>query len=509
MSEVDGKFVYSPQFDYGNIDAQNSTEAIPALKEFDKSYLRPLENHMTSADTLRQYLSSSNVPEEIRAQVSIKIEDIDRELMQVVRMYSQVEAHLEPHELESESMHIFHALFSADELSDPKLNFVKMIKVFEYLRHFNERVFENWSHVKKIIETFRPNPSSLPFMEQVLEYKVFPRLELCEITDLLIRRLAYILKIEPDAKIDDKGFLREHYSTLLTYNLGTIYQKDLEDFIVTVNEEESDKIEVTAKEDVNSCIVDPYFLDSRGNSPFNQSYLYTLSMNEKYIQNDLEKIKKAVYIETHLSAENISLRQDMIRHFVSSASRKDNKEKYMQFLNNHFDFTYETIILHFAHFTDKEKVLMFYHMGPVFFLKIIMQFLREGKTGYIHRFMSRNNMARELPFEYIKYTLKDWWDIGIFKRCTFKERNSKEIHVKIVETFRDLWVKDQKKALQNIIQIPIIVKAYHTRDYKALRPFLQREVSFLFYILYSRFLGTDFLYLPFNKLPKELIYAPQ
>jgi len=505
---VEGKFVYAPEFEYNKIDETNSKEVIPALKEFTKSYLRPLETHMLSADTLRQYLSSNNVPEEIRPQVRIKIEDIDKELMQIVRLYSQIEAHLEPHELESEAMHIFHALFSGDELNDTKLNFVKMIKVFEYIRHFNERVQENWSMVRKIVETFRPSSSSTPFLEQVLEYKVFPRLELCEMTNLLLRRLAYIIKVKIDAKLDDKGFLREHYSTLLTYNLGTIFQEDLENFIISENVEDKAEVDVLEKEDINSCIVDPYFLDSRGNAVFNQSYLYTLSMNEKYITNDLEKIKKAVYIETHLSAENLSLRQDMIRHFVSSASRKDNKEKYIQFLNNHFDFTYETIVLHFTHFTDKEKTLMFYHMGPVFFLKIIMQFLREGKTGYIHRFMSRNNMARELPFEYIKYTLKDWWDISIFKRCSFKERNSKELHSKIIETFEELWMKDQKKALQNIVQIPIIVKAYHTRDYKALRPFLQKEVSFLFYILYSRFLGTDFLYLPYNKLPRELIYVP-
>jgi hypothetical protein len=401
-------------------------------------------------------------------------------------------------------MHFFHSIFPGEDSTEIKLNYLKMIRVFEALRNFNQNIKRNWEQLKEIFEKFKPLPASKSFLEQVLEFKIYPRLELCEKTDYLIRRLQYILKLPDDYETAKKIDYAGNYSSLLNYNIGTIFQLDLDKYIII---DKGGPLEIREETflDENSCITDPYFLDSRGKMPFNQSYLYTLSINQTRVDSDTDKIKKSVYLETHLTMENQSLRQDMIRHFISNAKKKNNESEYIRFLNEHFDFTKEGIFIHLQGLNSKERIVFLYHFGPVFFLKIVMQFLREGHTGYIHRFMGRHHMARELPFEYIKFILKDWWDAHIYKQTTSPERNSRELYNSLVEYFTKLLETEQAKIFRKILQEPLMIKAYNIRDFKMMRPFLELELSYLYYCIFNRFLGPDFLYLPLNRPPKQLI----
>ena len=506
MAFDDGKFFYSPEVNYNRLDEKNSAQVVPLLEDFKKGFLSPLQSHIVTADSFRQYLNSSNVPQELRSAINVKSEEIERELMQIVRLYSQVEARLENHSLTADVAHFFHSVFPNEESNEIKLNYLKMVKTFEYLRSFNKGCRENWNQLRNIFETFKPISNTKSFLEQILDFKIYPRIELCEKTDLLIRRIQYILRLPNDYETAKKIKYEANFTSLLNYNLGTILQLDLDKYIIE-KEKSEEKINENIVVDSNTCITDPYFLDSRGIMPFNQSYLYTLSINENRVKSDTEKIEKSVYLETHLSVENKSLRQDMIRHFISNSKKTNNLADYSRFLFEHFDFTKDGILFHLENSTSREKILFLYHFGPVFFLKLLMQFLREGHTGYIHRFMGRHHMARELPFEFIKFQLKDWWDINVFKQCNAGERNSGDYHHILVQNFTHQWENEQVKVFQAIIRDPLITRAYHTRDYKNLRPFLEQEISFLYYCIFTRFLGTDFLYMPTSKLPRALAPA--
>jgi len=503
MAFVDGKFVYQPEVDYKAISEKDSPQVATLLKEFRKGYLAPLQHHMTSADALRKYLHSSSISSEFSSLIAEKIGDVDRDLMHIVRVFSQGESSLEPHTLEGEAIKIYHSIFGDEDRNENKINYVKLIKIYEYLFRYNREILERWNNIKNFFLNITPDNNYISYLEQILEYKVFARIETCEMTDLLLRRIAYIVSIPYG--VDDirklKG-IKANFSTLLKYNIGTIFDLDLENIIYTESKVVEEKVEVQVEK--NTCIADPYFLDSRGSATFNQSYIYTLTIDEGNVITDTHKIENAIYIETHLSAEEISLKQEMIRQMVSSSLRKDNMEKYKEFLNGQFDLAYNMVQLHNNKYNDREKTLLMYHIGPVFFLKIIMQYLREGRTGYIHRFLSRKTMARELPFEFIKFTMKDWWDINIYKNTNERDRNLKDIFDQYVVNFQTLWAGEQSVVLEKIADDPAVIKSYHLRDYKLLRPFLQKEISYLFYTLYSRFLGTDFLYLPFNKLPHAL-----
>ncbi|MDH4200899.1 MAG: hypothetical protein OEV66_11045 [Spirochaetia bacterium] len=504
MAYDDGKFVYSPEVNYSSIDAKNSQEVAPLLDDFKKSYLAPLQTHITTADNFRQYVSSSSVPSDLRSSINVKSEEIERDLMQIVRLFSQIESRLETHNLNSEATHFFHSVFPGEESNDVKLNYLKMIRSYEHLRNFNRNIKEQWMQLRDTFEKYKPSGSSKAFLEQILDFKIYPRIELCEKTDLMLRRMQYILKLPDDYETAKKINYAGNYTSLLNYNIGTLFQLDLDKYIFLDTGSASDeKQEVQV--DANTCISDPYFLDSRGSMNFNQSYLYTLSINQSRVESDTEKIRKAVYLETHLSVESQSLRQDMIRHFISNSKKLNNEMEYLRFLNEHFEFSRDGLLFHLQTLNSKEKILFMYHFGPIYFLKLLMRFLREGHTGFIHRFMGQHHMARELPFEYIKFTMKDWWDVHVFKLCASAERNSREYYNSLVEKFSGLWEKEQAGIFQSILKDPILSKAYSLRDFKSMRPFLENELSFMFFSIYSRFLGADFLYMPLNKPPRALV----
>ena len=125
MAIIDGKFAYSPGVNYKDVDPHDSKLVIRCLEDFRNGYTRPLETHMLSADSLRKYLDSGSVPGELAAELRLKVQDINRELMQIVREYSQVEEKLDDQYVDSEAMHLYHAIFSGDEIADVKINFIR------------------------------------------------------------------------------------------------------------------------------------------------------------------------------------------------------------------------------------------------------------------------------------------------------------------------------------------------------------------------------------------------
>ena len=168
-------------------------------------------------------------------------------------------------------------------------------------------------------------------------------------------------------------------------------------------------------------------------------------------------------------------------------------------MHEYFDFTKDALLLDFFDFSEAEKNIMCYHFGPVYFLKIVVHFMMEGRTGFIHRHLQKDQMVRELPFEYLKFILKDWWDLKIFQRVSKTDRNSQDKYSHIISVINKIWWQAQPKVLAVIKKDTILLRAFKIHDLKPLEPAIANEISYLFYTIFVRFLGIDFLYLSNNK----------
>lgn len=501
------KFEYKPEIDYNSIRADDDAACIEALSEFKKGYLYPQETHLLNADGLKKYINSASVTPDIRADFRFKQNDIDHAIADIVREYSELEAELDDKNLETVANRDYYNIFQDTNVLPEKLDFIKFLKTYEYIKVFNQKVRESWNEIREIFESIKVNTFNELFLEQVLLYKAYPRLELCDQTDLLLRRMAYILKIKSETEEGNRIHAEGEYTSVIKYGLSTIFQDNLAQIFTGTSPEEDSTAgparQVKSYSDLkDSAIIDPYFLDTRGESSFNQSYLYILQVNPDKLAIERKKIQKAIYIETHLGAEENALRQDLIRKFISTARSKNRAEEYREFLQEYFTFTYDSILLHFMNFSDELKNTFVYHLGPIYFLKMVMHFMREGRTGFIHRHHHKDQMVRELPFNFLKYVLISWWDVNVYQKTTRASRNSKEMYMSIIQKISEMWLSEREHVLRSMLSDNMLRRAYEMHDHKTMIPYIENIVSYLYSVLFVRFLGQDYIYLPEGKLRK-------
>jgi hypothetical protein len=124
--------------------------------------------------------------------------------------------------------------------------------------------------------------------------------------------------------------------------------------------------------------------------------------------------------------------------------------------------------------------------------------MRVGRTGYVHRHLKRNQMVRELPYEYVKYVLKDWWDENIYTQVPRAERNSHVAYERLLDIIKTEWQEHQLRLLVRIKKDPTLLRALNLHDVKTLSAFVENEISYIYHVKILRFLGQDFFYLPLH-----------
>lgn len=502
---VPGKFKYEPEVNFHNISAQDSYKVITHLEPFQTSYLKPLEAHFYNANNLVKFLNSESATADIRQEFRHHEKAIEDKMTEVYRFFTQLQANLEKRPLDDAAQRVYFQVFDSPDINDSKLSFLRLLKTYEYIKHFNLQVRECWEFVQEIFEKISVNSSNSSFLEQVF-YRIYPRLELCDQTDLLCRRLAYVLKVKKEVQKSDRISAEGSFTSMLKYTNNIIYQEDLDEYIIVTNQEEVlGTTKNLKKEFKDSCVKDDHLLDSRGSEVFNQSYLYILEINKERLAIEKRKVEKAVYIETHIGAEEAALRQDLIRKFISQARKKDRTLEYVEFLKKFSTFCKDSLLLNFMTFSEMEKIVFLYHFGPVFFLKVVINFMRVGRTGFIHRHLKKNQMARELPFEFIKHSFREYWDEEVFVKLTKLERNSREMYSSIVNSIKKMWRDEQPQVLALVKKEPQMHRAFNIHDLKTLHKHIEKDLSYVTLQIYIRFLGPDFIYMNFGSSSREQV----
>jgi len=493
-------FTYKPYIDYSLIAAENSKQVIPYLSDFKNDLIHPLEPHYMNAESIRKYLNSQDVTQEIRGEFREFEKNITDALSNILRAFSELETEMQERQLEVMVQKDYYPTFLSSDMNEDKLQFLQLLKTYENIKGFNIKVKSLWIELSGYFERIKINTLTNKFLEKVLTYQVYPRIELTELTELMLKRLNYILKIEEETIDIDKVSAKGSYSSLLSYTPSILFREDLDQVVADIHKVKTESSQIKQKEliveDKNSCLKSPYLLDSRGQELFNQSYLYTLEIDARKIDNEIKKIENSWYIETHLGAEETVLRRDLIRSHISNKKEKTNNEKkYSSFLIDQFNNLKEDFSRQFFDFSDEEIKLFFYHLGPLSFLRILIKNMQELRTGCIHRRMKKNQMLRELPLEFIKFRLKDWWDEDIYKVTNQSNRNSYELYQSIIRQVKKMWFEDQPEILSNIKKNPQLLRALKIHDLKILKVFIDQELPNFFNIMFQRFLGHDFLYL--------------
>ncbi|GAB4429040.1 MAG: hypothetical protein OHK0011_11360 [Turneriella sp.] len=496
-----GGFSYQPEFNYDAVNAADSVETNKHLLPFKGGFLKGLEAHLVNADNIQKFLASA--PPETRKDINKNIKEIDAALVAIMRLYGNIENELSSRNLDTAAHREYYNHFSDTDIEEPKLDYARLMRSYEVIKEFNLAVIEHWWKVARIFESFSAPSSEKHFLEQLLVYRVYPRIDLCNLTNLLLRRMAYILKIDSEETAGGRITVRGHYSSQINYSYSVVFREDISEIIEgleAVNRRDDFKARApeAIKETRDTAIKSPYLLDTRGTEPFNQTHAYLLEINQSRFTLEEAKVARSIYVETHLGAEDDALRQDLIRKFISAARNKDRVGEYRTFLYNYFQFTRDTLLMQEQRIPEADHTFFLYHFGPVFFVKVCTHFMRVGRTGYVHRHLKRNQMVRELPYEYVKYVLKDWWDENVYTQVPRAERNSQVAYERLLDTIKTEWQEHQLRLLVRIKKDPTLLRALNLHDVKTLSLFVEHEISYLYYVKILRFLGQDFFYLPLH-----------
>lgn len=494
-----GIFSYQPEFNYDAVNAADSAETNKHLLPFKGGFLKGLEAHLVNADNIQKFLASA--PPETRREINKNIKEIDAALIAIMRLYGNIEDELSSRTLDTVAHREYYNHFSDVDIEDAKLEYAKLIRSYEVIKEFNIEVAEHWWKLARIFESFSPSGAEKHFLEQLLVYRIYPRIDLCNLTNLLLRRLAYILKIDSEQVTGGRITARGHYSNQINYSYSVVFREDIAEIIeglevVQRTHETKVRAPEPIKETRDAAIKSPFLLDTRGSETFNQTYAYVLEINQSRFTLEEAKINRSIYVETHLGAEDDALRQDLIRKFISAARNKDRIGEYRAFLNNYFQFTRDTLLMQERNIPQSGHLLFLYHFGPVYFVKVCTHFMRVGRTGYVHRHLKRNQMVRELPFEYVKYVLKEWWDENVYTQVPRAERNSYAAYEQMMDIIRKEWQEHQLRLLAKIKNDSALLRALNLHDVKTLGQFVENEISYIYYVKILRFLGQDFFYLP-------------
>lgn len=494
-----GVFSYQPEFNYDAVSPTDTAEVTKHLLPFKGGFLKGLEAHLVNADNIQKFLSSA--PPETRKEINKQIKDIDAALVGIMRLYGHIEGELSSRSLETSAQREYYNHFADADIEDPKMEFCKLVRAYEVIKEFNIEVTEYWWKVAHIFESFQATPSEKHFLEQVLTYRVYPRIDLCNLTNLLLRRLSYVLKIGHEEMNGGKVVARGEYTSQIQYTYSAVFREDLGDILDSLTpaakpEARTRAAAEPAKELRDTAVKSPYLLDTRGTEHFNQTHAHVLEINQSKFAIEEAKIKRSLYVETHLGAEDDALRQDIIRKFISAARNKDRVGEYQAFLMSYFQFTRDTLLMQQQNLQEADHTFFLYHFGPVFFVKICTHFMRVGRTGYVHRHLKRNQMMRELPFEYVKYMLKDWWDENVYTKVPRAERNSLAAYERLLGSIRSEWQEHQLRLLIKIKRDQSLLRALNIHDVRTLGHFVESEISYLYHVKIIRFLGQDFFYLP-------------
>ena len=505
------RFKYSPSTDFSNIDAASTFSVIQELKPFLEGFKAFYNPYIVTIDIFRKFLTTGKLSPDIKNKLKAEDKELDRAFLDILRITDDLKSELKTDFIENSAKKNYFNHFHSHTVQSNQVEYLKLIHIYEILKFNTNEIKNKWIYIQNLFESIPNSSENNEPLEQILYSHIYPKLEYIERTYLYLRRLAYFLCIHKEKETVKNITVEGEYYDTIPYSVNLITDNSKDDIVLFLQErylkkqEEislKEKKKITIKnteeteEKIKSSFTNIFTLDCRGNQEFNQHFLYLLKLDKEKLDDDIKKIHKSIFAETYMGAEHKIFKQELIKRMISKVSEENKILEYNIFLHDYFDTIASSILVHFTNESTTEKNITLFHFGPVYFLKFVLYCMKKARTGYVHSYMGKNQIRRELPFEYIKSKLMLWWDENVAKVTTTQDQNSRKLYNDIVIHIAKWWKKEQVTILTKIYKNVQLRKELLTHNLKALTPFLDFNLSHLFLLLFIRFLGVDFIYLP-------------
>ncbi len=470
------------------------------ISDFKGGLIPVLERQSTHIRILRQVLSSSIItPEERLALQDVSV-NIDRSLTEVQGLIREATLHLGPGNMDQEARKNFHNFFSSDQ-TEHKLAYVNFLLTAVHLKRFCMEASALWATIRGFLEKARLSPTS-QLREQAIKYRIDPAIFDTESMRILADRMGRVVQFKQDPLSTRNLGGIGVYSPGINYQLSVVFREDLESHTrLSSAEKDNSALEImedlsirTKKErSLNDLPPEaPNVLRATGKQKWNSTVYYVLVFDPQLLEEERKKFSEVIYIDTHLGAL-----QDVIRtDFVLQYSRRQRfmpiekvESDYRTFLNVFFSLAADISLLN-AGIKQEYRNAFLFHLGPQTFFQLSKKYLKELKTGSMHRIKGGQSkvVERFVPLEFLKALIMDWWKEQVLPACDENDREDPGLFRAMVKVMRQRMDALTQEAKKEFDSTPKSARAQENKD-QLLKELIQRKIGPTNMVVFKRYLA--------------------
>ncbi len=318
----------------------------------------------------------------------------------------------------------------------PQMNFLKLKRIYEKLKTFQELARADWREVFKVVDT-------LTVIEETRNLARSLEKEVLRSIPLLMRRTDHFLETvsnymgggeEARDPVTGSYRLAVRFQPGLPYTVGHV----LGDEIEPEEEPEQETEEGAPKEpeeSLSGSIARNIVIDTRekilnksslistpllGSRDWNRTPAYSMEVPVRQYEECFENFKKSfiVHIEPAIVPANAATSQMAAR--LRSGSGESVMDDYVKLTFDLLEEIGNDLVN--KDFPGLDRPLVFlYHCGPIAIYNILLLIMKQRQIGEIQYLDGAGNAIREYPQEMLKKLLIDWW------RARFEGLGAEEI----------------------------------------------------------------------------------
>ncbi len=494
----------SNQADSVDLNQQNESsdrDEIARLSPFKTGYSAILERHQEAARTAQQLLSSSILSGEDRGKLGPHRAEIDKALTDIQKLCRELASDLHPSNIDKEARREYHNIFSGD-VTDHRQAFVAYLKTYVYLQNFCETSADLWNTILNGLDEARIGDNS-EIRRQLSAQAVRPAVDGNQALRLFLDRMGKILHLQRDPATSKQLAGAAIYSPEIEYTLSTIYTPNLDRYVdaIFANDERLDPKQLgTAVLPEQRRAggtptgpapqLDDWRLDASGSAAWNQTPHYYFQYDPRALEEERERFRHVVYMDTHMGADQQFIKSDFIINVSRKArlhEQKDIEGEYVQFLKAFFNLVIDITTLNVG-VQPKYRDLFLYHLGPPAFFNLTVKFLQEAKTGALHRKApNKRVITKFMPGELIRKAVLEFWREEVLPKIDNEQRDDYPTYKQIVMAVKRMHGEVSQRAMEEYAKLPEEVKRTQTRQ-ELFRENMNEWIGATNVVVFKRFL---------------------
>lgn len=364
--------------------------------------------HLESVQSIRSILNNKSLPLSSKEIINAQMDELEVLFKSIEASHKRFISSMVGHSMQSEIEKQVYELFPDSSPNSPKISFIRMKIIYEWLSSFWKIADSSWNSVFSAMKIFSTYTETSSLYENVYSTILKDIFDLNIDTKTLLSRIekSYTCKIVGSSALD---------KTVLMSNIIFEEDKNYEYASLFPNLNENPNISMKssfqAKQETGKD--DEFFYTIvRGTKEWNRNDSYILYVKVKDLKEEEQKFYSSSFVVLNPSENsNINLAAALVRKNSGYSAAT----KYNKMVSTLIDFAISNLASKDFLDLNEESNIFLYHIGPVVVWNIIQEDMIRRDFGYCYNVDTRNMLNKFLPEFIIKKHIIDYWTDKFFE----------------------------------------------------------------------------------------------